>query len=214
MDSPFWIYCIGLSAQIFYFGRIFVQWYLSEKNKRVESPALFWVFSTIGSMIMFLYGCLRNDFAIIFGEFITFYIYMWNIKAKGLYDRLPRFVPIVQAMIPVAALFILMHDIPRFVENYFQDEGLPLGLILFGMAGQFTFKSRFIYQWIYSVRHKESVLPLGFWIIAVIGSIMIITYGAIRHDWVLIIGQLGIFVSIRNIMIALKYDRKHDKEAD
>ena len=214
MDSPFWIYCIGLSAQIFYFGRIFVQWYLSEKNKRVESPALFWVFSTIGSMIMFLYGCLRNDFAIIFGEFLTFYIYMWNIKAKGLYDRLPRFVPIVQAMIPVAALFILMHDIPRFAENYFQDEGLPLGLILFGMAGQFTFKSRFIYQWIYSVRHKESMLPLGFWIIAVIGSIMIITYGAIRHDWVLIIGQLGIFVSIRNIMIALKYDRKHDKEAD
>ena len=43
---------------------------------------------------------------------------------------------------------------------------------------------------------------------------MIITYGAIRHDWVLIIGQLGIFVSIRNIMIALKYDRKHDQEAD
>ena len=58
MDSPFWIYCIGLSAQIFYFGRIFVQWYLSEKNKRVESPALFWVFSTIGSMIMFLLSCL------------------------------------------------------------------------------------------------------------------------------------------------------------
>lgn len=214
MDSPFWIYCIGLSAQIFYFGRIFVQWYLSEKNKKVESPALYWVFSTIGSMIMFLYGCLRNDFAIIFGEFLTFYIYMWNIKAKGLYDKLPRFVPIVQAMIPVAALFILMHDIPRFAEGFFKDEDLPLRLILFGMAGQFTFKSRFIYQWVYSVRHKESMLPLGFWIIAVIGSIMIITYGAIRHDWVLIIGQLGIFVSLRNIMIALKYDRKHDKEAD
>ncbi len=214
MDSPFWIYCIGLSAQIFYFGRIFVQWYLSEKNKKVESPTLYWVFSTIGSMIMFLYGCLRNDFAIIFGEFITFYIYMWNIKAKGLYDKLPRFVPYVQAMIPVTALFILMHDIPRFAENFFQDEGLPLRLILFGMAGQFTFKSRFIYQWIYSVKHKESTLPLGFWIIAVIGSLMIITYGAIRHDWVLIIGQLGIIVSIRNIMIALKYDRKNDQKAD
>ena len=214
MDSPFWIYCIGLSAQIFYFGRIFVQWYLSEKNKRVESPTLYWVFSTIGSMIMFLYGCLRNDFAIIFGEFITFYIYMWNIKAKGLYGKLPRFVPYVQALIPVAALLFLMHDIPHFAETYFHREGLPLGLLLFGMTGQFTFKSRFIYQWIYSVRHKESVLPLGFWIIAVIGSLMIITYGAIRHDWVLIIGQLGIIVSIRNIMIALKYNRKHAEETD
>jgi lipid-A-disaccharide synthase-like uncharacterized protein len=214
MDSPFWIYCVGLSAQIFYFGRIFVQWYLSEKHKTVESPTLYWVFSTIGSMIMFLYGCLRNDFAIIFGEFITFYIYMWNINAKGLYRKLPRFVPYVQALIPLAALLYLMHDIPRFAETYFHRDGLPLGLLLFGMAGQFTFKSRFIYQWIYCYRRKISTLPLGFWIIAVIGSVMIITYGAIRHDWVLIVGQLGIIVSIRNIMIALKYDRKNAEETD
>lgn len=214
MDSPFWIYCVGLSAQFFYFGRIFVQWYLSEKHRTVESPVLYWVFSAIGSMIMFLYGCLRNDFAIIFGELLIFYIYMWNLKAKGVYARLPRFVPYVQAFIPVAAMLFLMHDIPHFAENYFHREGLPLSLLLFGMAGQFTFKSRFIYQLVYSVRHKESALPLGFWIIAVIGSLMIITYGAIRHDWVLILGQLGIIVSIRNIMIALKYDRKNAEETD
>ena len=214
MDSPFWIYCIGLTAQIFYFGRIFIQWYLSEKHKTVESPVLYWVFSAIGSMIMFVYGCLRNDFAIIFGEILIFYIYMWNLKAKGVYAGLPRFVPYVQAMIPVAAMLILMHDIPNFAENYFHRDGLPPGLLLFGMAGQFTFKSRFIYQLVYSVRHKESALPLGFWIIAVIGSLIIIIYGAIRHDWVLILGQLGIIVSIRNIMIALKYDRKNAEETD
>ena len=69
------------------------------------------------------------------------------------------------------------------------------------------FKSRFIYQWIYGVRHGESALPLPFWIIAVAGSLMIITYGAIRHDWVLILGQFGIIASIRNIMISLKYDK-------
>ncbi len=214
MDSPFWIYAIGLSAQLFYFGRIFVQWYVSEKHKTVESPALYWIFSAIGSMIMFLYGCLRNDFAIIFGEFLTFYIFMWNLKAKGVYAKLPRFVPVLQALIPVAALLFLMRDIPEFAANYFHREDMPMPLMLFGMLGLFTFKSRFIYQWIYSVRHKESSLPLGFWIIAVAGSIMIITYGAIRHDWVLIVGQLGIIVSIRNIMIALKYDRKKKGNAE
>ena len=208
MDSPLWIYLIGLSAQLFYSGRIIVQWYVSEKHKTVESPTLYWVFSAIGSMIMFLYGCLRNDFAIIFGELLIFYIFMWNLQAKGVYARLPRFFPFVQALIPVAAMLVLMHDIPHFAENYFHRESLPLGLLLFGMAGQFIFKSRFIYQFIYGVRHKESALPLGFWIIAVIGSVMIITYGAIRHDWVLILGQLGIIVSIRNIMIFLKYDNK------
>ena len=65
------------------------------------------------------------------------------------------------------------------------------------------------------MKHKESLLPLPFWIIAVIGSLMIIIYGAIRHDWVLILGQVGIVASIRNIMIALKYDRKgHAEKTD
>ncbi|MBO4279050.1 MAG: lipid-A-disaccharide synthase N-terminal domain-containing protein [Spirochaetales bacterium] len=214
MDSPLWIYCIGLSAQIFYLGRIFIQWYVSEKHKTVESPALFWILSTIGSMIMFLYGCLRNDFSIIFGEFITFYIYMWNIKAKGLYDKVPRFVPLVQSLIPLAALVFLMHDIPRFMAGFFQRENLPLPLILYGMTSQVVFKSRFIYQLIYSVRHNESILPLGFWIISLVGSTMIITYGAIRHDWVLILGQLGIIVFIRNIMIAHKYDKHKRRYAE
>ena len=214
MTSPLWVYLIGFVGMALYGVRLFVQWYMSEKHKTVESPTLYWVFSAIGSMIMFLYGCLRNDFAIIFGEFLTFYIFMWNLKAKGVYGRLPRFVPIVQALIPVAALLILMRDIPEFAANYLRRDDVPLPLMLFGMAGLFTFKSRFLYQWIYSVRHTDSSLPRGCWIIAVAGSVMIITYGAIRHDWVLIVGQLGIIVSIRNIMIALKYDRKKISDAE
>ena len=53
MDSPFWIYAVGLAAQVFYTGRLLIQWYLSEKHKRVESPTLFWMFSLIGSVLMF-----------------------------------------------------------------------------------------------------------------------------------------------------------------
>lgn len=214
MDSPFWIYAIGLSAQVFYTGRIFVQWYLSEKHHKVESPSLFWVLSIIGSMIMFLYGCLRSDFSIIFGELFTYYIYMWNIGAKGLYAKVPGIVPVLQALIPVAAVVYLMRDIPRFAETFLRNDEIPMGLLLFGTAGQVVFKSRFIYQWFHGIRHKESELPLPFWIIAVVGSLMIIIYGAIRHDWVLILGQFGIVASIRNIMIALKYDKSNDNKAD
>ena len=42
-----------------------------------------------------------------------------------------------------------------------------------------------------------------FWVISVVGSLMIIVYGLIRHDWVLVAGQIGIVASVRNIMIAL-----------
>lgn len=211
MDSPFWIYCIGFSAQIFYTGRVLVQWYLSEKHHRVESPGAFWVLSIIGSMILFVYGILRQDFSIIFGELLSYYIYMWNISAKGLYTRVPRIVPVLQALLPVVACALLFKDIPGFAQNFLRNEDVPLKLLILGTAGQFIYKMRFVYQWIYSVRRKESVLPLAFWAIAVTGSLLIIIYGIIRHDWVLVLGQFGIIASIRNIIIALSADRENEK---
>ena len=39
------------------------------------------------------------------------------------------------------------------------------------------------------------------WVLAVIGSLMIIIYGILRHDWVLVIGQFAIVFSVRNIML-------------
>ena len=68
------ILCIGLLAQFFYTSRILVQWVQSERSRRIESPTLFWIFSVIGSILLCVYGCMRNDFAIVFGEFLSFYI--------------------------------------------------------------------------------------------------------------------------------------------
>ena len=41
---------------------------------------------------------------------------------------------------------------------------------------------------------------------------MIITYGIIRHDWVLAIGQFSIVFSIRNLMISIAEERRKKKE--
>lgn len=210
MNSPFWIYCVGLSAQLFYTGRVLVQWYLSEKHHKVESPALFWVMSIMGSMILFAYGMLRHDFSIIFGELLSYYIYMWNIKAKGLYEKVPRIFLIMQILLPPVACIVLFKDIPEFIQNFMCNDLVPLKLLLLGTVGQFIYKMRFVYQWIYSVKRKESVLPLTFWLISVLGSILIITYALIRHDWVLLIGQFGIVPAIRNIMISIS-ERNNEK---
>jgi lipid-A-disaccharide synthase-like uncharacterized protein len=203
MDSPLWIYCIGFSAQVFFTARVLVQWYLSEKNRKVESPALFWIFSIIGSLILLFYGWLRRDLAIIIGEFISFYIYLWNLRAKGLFDRSSHLLPLLLSLVPLAALALMLKDFPSFSTDFFRSSEVSGVLLVFGIAGQLVFKSRFLVQWFYSVRHGESSLPMVFWIISVAGSLMIIVYGLIRHDWVLVAGQIGIVASVRNIMIAL-----------
>ena len=78
------------------------------------------------------------------------------------------------------------------------------------MLGQFIYEIRSVYQLIYSYRRGRSELPLGHWVLAVVGSLMIIAYGLIRHDWVLVIGQFAIVFSFRNIMLCLKSARRAD----
>ena len=203
MDSPLWVYLLGLVAMGVYGSRILIQWYLSEKHHRVESPGIYWVLSSLGAVLLYVYGWLRKDLSIIVGESIGYYVYMWNISILGLYKKVPRVVIVLQAIFPLVILALIIQDLPSFVRTFLKNEYVPMGLLLFGIAGQVTYEIRSIYQLVYSVRRHQSVLPLGHWVLAVIGSLMIITYGLIRHDWVLAVGQFSIFFSIRNLMICL-----------
>jgi lipid-A-disaccharide synthase-like uncharacterized protein len=203
MDSPLWVYLLGLVAMGVYGSRILIQWYMSEKSHRVESPGIYWVLSSLGAVLLYVYGWLRKDLSIIVGESLGYYVYMWNIGILGLYKRVPRIVIILQALFPLVIIGLIIKDWPVFVETFLHNEYVPIGLLVFGIAGQVTYEVRSIYQLVYSVRKHQSILPLGHWVLAVIGSLMIITYGLIRHDWVLAVGQFSIFFSIRNLMICL-----------
>lgn len=210
MDSPLWVYLLGLVAMGVYGSRILIQWYLSEKHHRVESPGIYWVLSSLGAVLLYVYGWLRKDLSIIVGESLGYYVYMWNISVMGLYKKVPRFVPILQAIFPLVIIGLIIKDFPVFVDTFLHNEYVPLGLLLFGIAGQVTYEIRSIYQLVYSYRRHQSVLPLGHWVLAVIGSLMIIVYGLIRHDWVLALGQFSIFFSIRNLMICLSSGKEKE----
>ena len=174
----------------------------------MENPGIYWVLSSIGAIVLYVYGWLRKDFSIIFGESVGYYIYMWNISVMGLYRKVPRIVIILQALFPLCILALIVQDWPTFVETFLHNKDVPLWLLLFGVLAQFTYEIRSVYQLVYSYRRKQSFLPLGQWVLAVVGSSMIIAYGLIRHDWVLAIGQFSIVFSIRNLMISIAEERK------
>ncbi len=203
MDSPFWVYLVGFAGMVVYGLRIIIQWYLSEKAHKVESPGSYWVLSSVGAVIIYIYGWLRKDFSILFGESVGYYIYMWNIKILGLYKKVPKAVIVLQALFPLAILGLIIKDLPTFKQTFLNQSEMPIALLVYGMMGQFVYEIRSVYQLIYSYRLQKSVLPLGHWVLAVIGSLMIISYGIIRHDWVLAIGQFSIVFSIRNLILSL-----------
>jgi len=208
MDSPVWVYLLGFAGMGIYGLRILIQWYLSEKSHQVENPGIYWVLSSIGAVVLYIYGWLRKDFSIIFGESVGYYIYMWNIGVMGLYKKVPKVLVVLQALFPLVILALIVRDIPTFSETFLHNQDVPPKLLLFGVLAQFTYEIRSVYQLVYSYRRKQSFLPLGHWILAVIGSSMIIAYGLIRHDWVLAIGQFSIVFSIRNLMLSISDQRR------
>ena len=84
------IYVIGFLAQVFFSARILLQWILSERAKKVISPAIFWQLSIVGSYLLFVYGWLRDDFAIILGQsyLIIFIFGTWTKSTNGRNYRL------------------------------------------------------------------------------------------------------------------------------
>ena len=72
MESNILILTIGFLAQAFFSARILVQWIMSERSKQVLSPSLFWILSLAGAYLLCLYGWMRNDFAIVFGQLISY----------------------------------------------------------------------------------------------------------------------------------------------
>jgi len=74
--------------------------------------------------------------------------------------------------------------------------------VLFGLFGQVVFALRFVIQWIASEKKKESYIPLYFWYLSLMGSIILLAYAIHRNDPVFILGQsTGFIVYIRNLML-------------
>ena len=79
----------------------------------------------------------------------------------------------------------------------------------FGVLAQFVFGARFIVQWIASEKAEKSVIPMGFWVLSIVGGLMTMVYGFARRDIVIILPQvLSIFIYVRNLMLIAKDKRK------
>lgn len=194
-----YITLVGFLAQMLFFSRFAVQLFLSERAKASLSPTLFWQISFVACFLMIAYGWLRNDFSIIEGQLLAYFIYIRNLQLKDAWRRLPWIARRIFIFVPMLAIFYSIIHFNDIILPLLQNPSIPVSWLLLGTIGQTIFASRFIYQWIYSEVKKESLFPLGFWIISIIGSSIIIVYAIFAKDIVLLIGQgFGLLVYSRN----------------
>jgi lipid-A-disaccharide synthase-like uncharacterized protein len=78
-----------------------------------------------------------------------------------------------------------------------------------GFVGQGLFFGRWLLQWFVSERKAESQIPLAFWYMSLIGSVIVLAYAIHRLDPVFIAGQsVGTLVYIRNIMLVQRAPKR------
>jgi lipid-A-disaccharide synthase-like uncharacterized protein len=159
----------------------------------------------MASFLLFVYGWLRDDFAITLGQSITYFIYIRNMQLQGTWRKIPRVLQLFLWTFPAMIVLYSYNNNQIDMQRLFQNENIPLMLLVWGSVGQVLFTFRFVYQWIYSERMKESSLPFGFWFLSLVGSLMILSYAVFRKDPVLLLGQLfGFIIYSRNIIIGLR----------
>ena len=85
-ETLIWI-GIGFGGQALFMMRFVIQWWSSEKAKKVVIPVSFWYFSLAGSLVLVIYAIHRRDPVFIFGQALPVVIYLRNLhlhfKGKG-----------------------------------------------------------------------------------------------------------------------------------
>ena len=70
---------IGWLGNTVFFARLFVQWYVTEKKKRVVVPVAFWWLSLAGSLLLLAYSLHKRDSVFIFAYIFTWIPYIRNL---------------------------------------------------------------------------------------------------------------------------------------
>lgn len=78
--STFGWVMIGLAGQAAFFGRMFIQWVISERSRVSTVPEIFWWFSFAGGLFLFIYFVWRKDIVGVLGQATGVVIYARNLR--------------------------------------------------------------------------------------------------------------------------------------
>jgi lipid-A-disaccharide synthase-like uncharacterized protein len=68
------------------------------------------------------------------------------------------------------------------------------------LIGQMIFAGRFVYQWLVSEYKKKSYVPIGFWYLSIIGSLILLCYSIhIKNPIFMLAFSLNTLIYFRNL---------------
>ena len=117
----------------------------------------------------------------------------------------------------IAALLVATAPFWMAIIEMFRRTGERVSLqsgigMAIGFLGQAIFTARFLVQWVVSEKKRDSVVPVAFWWLSLLGGTTLLSYAISRRDPVIIVGQgMGLFIYVRNLMLVGKARRRADR---
>ena len=78
---------VGWVGNAVFFSRFLVQWYATEKLKRVVVPVAFWWLSLSGSFLLLIYSLRQRDSVFIFAYAFTWIPYIRNLMIHSRHEE-------------------------------------------------------------------------------------------------------------------------------
>jgi len=96
---------LGWLGNAIFFTRFFVQWYATEKLKRVVVPTAFWWLSLAGSFLLLVYSLHKRDSVFIFAYLFTWIPYIRNLVIHQRHAEAHQACPACEELCPPHAKF-------------------------------------------------------------------------------------------------------------
>jgi lipid-A-disaccharide synthase-like uncharacterized protein len=79
-SSPAYWYVLGFAGQVLFGSRFIVQWWISEKHRKVVIPVAFWYLSLSGGLVLLAYALHKHDPVFAIGQAAGVLIYLRNLR--------------------------------------------------------------------------------------------------------------------------------------
>lgn len=208
-------YLLGVPASVIFYGRFYVQWIVSELRRKSVMPIAFWYMSSLGSLMLLVYGVATTSALGTLSHCFNISIYARNLihiwRERGKLSRALN----IGVHVFVAAIILIAVGVTAWTWWHVYDRASagPSGELQktafwlgVGVLGQGLFAMRFLVQWIATERRRKSVVPTAFWWLSLVASVLMFASFAREREWVYALGIAATtFIYGRNLWLIYVY---------
>lgn len=216
---PLWT-ALGIAGGLVFYGRFYVQWIVSEINKRSIMPIAFWYMSSCGSLMLLAYAVASQSPLGALGQNVNIVIYARNLA--HIWRERGRLTKTLNLLLHGTVVLIAVLALTFVAFTWYREYGISQTVsaeeatatwswLAVGLLGQGLFAVRFLIQWIATERKRKSVIPTVFWQISIVAASLQCATFTQRGEWVFAAGTAAtILIYGRNLWFIYRGSERAD----